>query len=130
MHRLSRTLRPHSQCIRSRTLCSGQPPPIHEIPLSTPLPGYEPVSSVKGQQKSRSSGDASRSKKQLQITTLSNGLRVATLPKFGQFCTVGACIDSGPRFEVPYLSGISHFVQNLAFSGSQKYADLEAIRLK
>ncbi len=29
---------------------------------------------------------------------LENGLRVASQAKFGQFCTVGVCIDSGARF--------------------------------
>ena len=30
-----------------------------------------------------------------KVTTLSNGLRVASEARFGQFCTVGVCIDSG-----------------------------------
>ena len=34
-----------------------------------------------------------------QITTLSNGLRVASEHKFGQFCTVGVCIESGSRYK-------------------------------
>jgi hypothetical protein len=34
----------------------------------------------------------------VQVTVLDNGLRVASQAKFGQFCTVGVCIDSGARF--------------------------------
>ena len=51
-----------------------------------------------------------------QVTTLSNGLRVASENRFGQFCTVGVVIDSGPRFEVAYPGGVSHFLEKLAFN--------------
>lgn len=53
-----------------------------------------------------------------KVTTLSNGLRVASEPRFGQFCTVGLVIDSGPRYEVIYPSGVSHFLEKLAFNVS------------
>lgn len=53
-----------------------------------------------------------------QVTVLPNGLRVASEPRFGQFCTVGLVIDSGPRYEVTYPSGISHFLEKLAFNVS------------
>ena len=35
-----------------------------------------------------------------KITTLENGLRVASEPKYGQFCTVGVCIESGSRLKI------------------------------
>lgn len=55
---------------------SGYP----NIPLSTPLPGIpKPVfAAVDGQETYET-----------KITTLENGLRVASQNKFGQFCTVG-----------------------------------------
>lgn len=53
-----------------------------------------------------------------KVTTLANGLRVASEPRFGQFCTVGLVIDSGPRYEVTYPSGVSHFLEKLAFNVS------------
>lgn len=53
-----------------------------------------------------------------KVTTLPNGLRVASEPRFGQFCTVGLVIDSGPRYEVTYPSGVSHFLEKLAFNVS------------
>ena len=62
-----------------------------------------------------------------QVTTLSNGLRVATEPKFGQFCTVGVCIDSGSRYEVAHPSGISHFLEKLAFGATKKYSSRDEI---
>lgn len=54
------------------------------ISLSTPLQGLpRPVfASVDGQEKYET-----------KITTLENGLRVASQDKFGQFCTVGSKIQ-------------------------------------
>ena len=63
----------------------------------------------------------------LQVTTLSNGLRVATEAKFGQFCTVGVVIDSGSRYEVAHPSGISHFLEKLAFGATEKYSSRDEI---
>ena len=71
------------------------------------------------------------------ITRLSNGLRVASQEAFGQYSTIGglhpplsvsavSChvislgvsavlVDAGSRYEVDYVSGVSHFLQKLAF---------------
>lgn len=51
------------------------------IPLSSPLPGAPtPVFATVGGQE----------KFETKVTTLDNGLRVASQNKFGQFCTVGS----------------------------------------
>jgi processing peptidase subunit alpha len=65
-----------------------------------------------------------------RISTLSNGLRVATEPKFGHFCTVGVLVDSGSRYEVSYPSGVSHFLEKLAFSSTSQFADRDTILQK
>lgn len=62
-----------------------------------------------------------------KITTLENGLRVATQPKFGMFCTVGVLIDSGSRYETSHKSGISHFLEKLGFSSTSKFSSRDAI---
>lgn len=56
------------------------------ISLSNPLPGIpKPVfASVDGQEKYET-----------RITTLENGLKVASQNKFGQFCTVGSKLQWG-----------------------------------
>ncbi|XP_071948022.1 mitochondrial-processing peptidase subunit alpha-like [Antedon mediterranea] len=61
------------------------------------------------------------------VTTLENGMRVASQNMFGQFCTVGVLIDSGSRFELPYTSGISHFLEKLAFGSTDKFKDRDEI---
>ena len=57
----------------------GGPTDISQIPLTEPVPGLPtPVGSA-----------AVYGATETQVTTLSNGLRVASEPKFGQHCTVG-----------------------------------------
>ena len=64
------------------------------------------------------------------VTTLSNGLKVATEPNYGRFCTVGVIVDSGSRYEVAYPSGISHFLEKLAFGATHKYSNRDEIMQK
>ena len=64
------------------------------------------------------------------MTVLENGVRVASEPKYGQFCTVGVCIDSGSRYEVAYPSGVSHFLEKLAFNSTPSLASKDEILLK
>ncbi|KAI9796997.1 MAG: hypothetical protein M1825_006276 [Sarcosagium campestre] len=65
-----------------------------------------------------------------QISTLPNGLRVATEALPGHFSGIGVYIDAGSRFEDDGLRGVSHIVDRLAFkSTSSRTSDqmLEAI---
>ncbi|XP_050578152.1 mitochondrial-processing peptidase subunit alpha [Bombus affinis] len=64
-----------------------------------------------------------------KVTVLSNGLRVASENRFGQFCTVGVLLDSGPRYEIAYPNGISHFLEKLAFGSTQTYKNKDQIML-
>ncbi|KAJ9583883.1 hypothetical protein L9F63_021775, partial [Diploptera punctata] len=106
---------------------AGEPtqPPIQnksslQPPLSDPYPGLPtPVyASLKDEYHTT------------QVTTLSNGLRVASENRFGQFCTVGVVVDSGSRYEVAYPSGISHFLEKLAFNMATKYPDKDKIMVE
>lgn len=86
-------------------------------PLSDPLPNLPPVTYAV----------AKPEYNQTQVTTLPSGLKIASENRFGQFCTVGVVIDSGPRYEVAYPSGISHFLEKLAFHSTQAYSDKDNI---
>uniref|UniRef100_A0A8C8DFH5 Mitochondrial-processing peptidase subunit alpha n=1 Tax=Oncorhynchus tshawytscha TaxID=74940 RepID=A0A8C8DFH5_ONCTS len=90
------------------------------ISLSAPLPGIpKPVfASVDGQEQCET-----------KITTLENGLKVASQNKFGQFCTVGILVNSGSRHETKYPSGIAHFLEKLAFSSTAQYGSKDEILL-
>ncbi|XP_058061015.1 mitochondrial-processing peptidase subunit alpha isoform X2 [Anopheles bellator] len=86
-------------------------------PLSQSMPDLPPVQYARpGDQKNVT-----------QVTRLSNGLRVASENRFGQFCTVGVVIDSGPRYELAYPSGISHFLEKLAFQSTGDYSERDVI---
>ncbi|XP_042224670.1 mitochondrial-processing peptidase subunit alpha-like [Homarus americanus] len=95
---------------------TGGAPPITKVSLSKPVSWLpQPVYAT-----------ASTTPSATKVTTLENGLRVASEPKFGNFCTVGVVVDSGSRYEVAYPSGISHFLEKLSF-GSTKNLSREQI---
>ena len=49
------------------------------------------------------------------VTTLPNGLRVASLEGLGQVTAVGVLVDAGSRYETPDTNGVSHLIDRLAF---------------
>ncbi|WPH02151.1 mitochondrial-processing peptidase subunit alpha [Acrodontium crateriforme] len=53
-----------------------------------------------------------------QITTLPNGLRVATEALPGHFSGIGVYIDAGSRYETDGLRGVSHIIDRLAFKST------------
>ncbi|XP_048201886.1 LOW QUALITY PROTEIN: mitochondrial-processing peptidase subunit alpha [Perognathus longimembris pacificus] len=110
--------RPRFALPAHRQFSSGAAYP--SIPLSSPLPGVPKTvfATVDGQEKFET-----------RVTTLDNGLRVASQNKFGQFCTVGILINSGSRYEAKYPSGIAHFLEKLAFSSTARYDSKDEILL-
>ncbi|KAJ4411745.1 Mitochondrial-processing peptidase subunit alpha [Gnomoniopsis sp. IMI 355080] len=55
------------------------------------------------------------------VTTLSNGIRVATEALPDAFSGVGVYIDAGSRYENDYLRGSSHIMDRLAFKSTDKH---------
>ncbi|XP_067868164.1 mitochondrial-processing peptidase subunit alpha [Heterodontus francisci] len=115
-------LRPWSQFGRSglagsRRFSSAVYPGVS---LSVPLPNLpKPFYATVG----------GHDKYETRITVLENGLRVASQDKFGQFCTVGVLANAGSRHEVKYPSGISHFLEKLAFSSTAQFGSKDEILL-
>ncbi|KAK9447259.1 Metalloenzyme, LuxS/M16 peptidase-like protein [Limtongia smithiae] len=54
-----------------------------------------------------------------KVTTLPNGLRIATDGPPGHFSALGFYVDAGSRYEDPSLSGISHLMDRLAFQSTR-----------
>ncbi|KAL6230778.1 hypothetical protein BDW75DRAFT_221778 [Aspergillus navahoensis] len=54
-----------------------------------------------------------------QITTLPNGIRVATESLPGPFAGVGVYVDAGSRYEDASLRGVSHIMDRLAFKSTK-----------
>ncbi|KAI9051333.1 hypothetical protein LZ554_004380 [Drepanopeziza brunnea f. sp. 'monogermtubi'] len=55
-----------------------------------------------------------------QVSTLPNGIRVATEALPGHFSGVGVFVDAGSRYENDYLMGTSHIMDRLAFKSTKK----------
>ncbi|ENN72490.1 hypothetical protein HUJ04_001113 [Dendroctonus ponderosae] len=55
-----------------------------------------------------------------KVTTLSNGIRVATEDWGSQTATVGIWIDAGSRYENAKNNGVAHFMEHMAFKGTGK----------
>lgn len=56
-----------------------------------------------------------------QLTTLSNGLTVATESHpHAETATVGVWIDAGSRAETDRTNGTAHFLEHMAFKGTNK----------
>jgi len=62
-----------------------------------------------------------------KTTTLPNGIRVATEDSGIPTCTVGLWIDAGSRLENENNNGVAHFLEHMAFKGTEKRSqtDLE-----
>jgi processing peptidase subunit beta len=51
-----------------------------------------------------------------KVTTLANGMRVATEALDGaQTATIGVWIDAGSRYEDQRTNGVAHFLEHMAF---------------
>ncbi|KAF8408188.1 hypothetical protein HHK36_007330 [Tetracentron sinense] len=56
-----------------------------------------------------------------RVTTLPNGLRVATESNLSaRTATVGVWIDAGSRFETEETNGTAHFLEHMIFKGTKK----------
>lgn len=55
-----------------------------------------------------------------QVTTLDNGLRVASEPGHGETATVGVWIDTGSRYETDKNNGVAHFLEHMSFKGTHR----------
>ncbi|NJO37010.1 MAG: insulinase family protein, partial [Rhizobiales bacterium] len=56
-----------------------------------------------------------------EITTLDNGLRVATvaMPSV-QTASIGVWVDAGARHERPEVNGVAHMLEHMAFKGTER----------
>lgn len=57
--------------------------------------------------------------------TLNNGMRVCSEESGGETATVGVWIDAGSRFETDQNNGVAHFLEHMAFKGTQKRSKTE-----
>lgn len=91
---------------------------VCKVPLTKPIPGLPTVVYP----------DAAATRDaETKVTVMSNGLKVASEKKFGQYCIAGVAINSGSRLEASYPAGVSHFIERSAFRSTEKFRNREHI---
>ncbi|KAL4253571.1 peptidase M16 family protein [Abortiporus biennis] len=85
----------------------------------------KPPSSLLRRAPRRSLQHAATSSDSVQITTLPNKIRVATESTPGHFSSLGLYVDAGSRYETNANSGVSHFLDRMAFKSTTTRSDLE-----
>jgi len=63
-----------------------------------------------------------------KVTTLKNGVRIATEDTPGQTVTVGVYVDCGSKYEAPGYQGASHLLERMAFKGTANRSHLRITR--
>jgi mitochondrial-processing peptidase subunit alpha len=63
-----------------------------------------------------------------QISTLPNGIRVATEALPGHYSCLGLFLDAGSRYEPNHLYGVSHVVDRLAYHSTKSHSGAEIIQ--
>src|SRR5579862_9233190 len=63
-----------------------------------------------------------------QISTLPNGIRVATEALPGHYSCLGLFLDAGSRYEPDHLHGVSHVVDRLAYHSTTSRSGAEMIQ--
>jgi len=62
------------------------------------------------------------------ITTLPNGLRVASIEAHGNCSSIGVFVEAGSRLEDSMSNGATHMLQHLAFAGTQQRTGFRLLR--
>jgi processing peptidase subunit alpha len=91
------------------------------VPMDTPWPGLNLPAAAGGVARDLSSAPA-------QISTLANGMRVATLPSASPIASVGVFVDGGSRFETPETNGLTHFVERMSLKSTVNRSDFRLMR--
>ncbi|KAM0959780.1 hypothetical protein ACFX13_025516 [Malus domestica] len=63
-----------------------------------------------------------------QITTLSNGVKIASETSTSPAASIGIYVDSGSIYETPVSSGASHLLERLAFKSTTNRSHLRIVR--
>ncbi|PHT52140.1 putative mitochondrial-processing peptidase subunit alpha-1 [Capsicum baccatum] len=83
--------------------------PLNDVKLSPPLPDYvEPAKT--------------------QITTLANGLKVASEASVNPAASIGLYVDCGSIYETPASYGATHLLERMAFKSTLNRSHLRVVR--
>ncbi|XP_047308568.1 mitochondrial-processing peptidase subunit alpha-like [Impatiens glandulifera] len=91
---------------------SSLPPltiPLEGLNLPSPLPDYVEPSATK-------------------ITTLPNGIKIASEASMNPAASIGLYVDCGSIYETPITSGASHLLERMAFKSTKNRSHLRIVR--
>lgn len=63
-----------------------------------------------------------------KVTTLTNGVRIASQNIAGPTSTIGIYVDSGSKNETPYCTGSSHLLERMAFKSTANRSHFRLVR--
>jgi processing peptidase subunit beta len=68
----------------------------------------------------------------VRVSTLPSGLRVVTqaFPAATRMASVGVWVDAGSRFELPGTNGTAHFLEHMAFKGTGRRPNAQALEVE
>ncbi|KAL9323071.1 hypothetical protein ACSQ67_011124 [Phaseolus vulgaris] len=87
-------------------------------PLDTPLRGFAPPPSLPDYVEPGKT----------KITTLSNGLKIASETSPNPAASIGLYVDCGSLYETPLLSGASHLLEKMAFKSTTNRSHFRVVR--
>ncbi|CAI4225722.1 unnamed protein product [Auanema sp. JU1783] len=118
---MSRLLRlGHIRQLATSSLRGERAQDITRVPLSVPLQKF-------ADNKGKAPAAWELKPFQTEISKTESGIRIATEPHFGEYCTIGIVIDSGARYECGYPLGTSHLIEKLAFGSTLKHLSRDDI---
>ncbi|PWN24125.1 hypothetical protein BCV69DRAFT_280027 [Microstroma glucosiphilum] len=121
---------------RALSAAASAKPNLTSRSIATPPPSYRvssppragPVSSALPRRSYSVDSSPITSASLIKTSTLPNGVRVATEGTPGHFSAVGVYVDTGSRYERPWISGesgVSHLLDRMAFkSTSQRSSEV------
>jgi len=87
-------------------------PNTQKVFASTAVPLSEPLVEVSGK-------GESQEPQSVQVTTLDNGVKVASVETYSPVSRVGVFLDAGSRCETQDNLGVTHFLRSAAFSSTK-----------
>jgi mitochondrial-processing peptidase subunit beta len=67
-----------------------------------------------------------------RVSTLPSGLRIVTqaYPANTRMASVGVWVDAGSRYELPGTNGTAHFLEHMAFKGTGRRLNAQALEVE
>jgi len=107
----------YTPSILERLFSSSKAP---RVPMDTQWPGLHLTGA--------SAAPRAQPSSEIAISTLPNGIRVATAQSGSPIASVGVFVDGGSRFETPDTNGLTHFLELMSLKSTTNRSDFRLVR--